>query len=66
MKEFFVDLWDLYKHSWDFFRDHWKGYLILFAVVEGIVIGVFYWWSQKPLKDLTTPKEDEEWNQEFY
>lgn len=62
MIKFWKDLWELYGHSWNFFRNHWKGYLILFAVVEGIVVGVIYWWSQRPLKELQSRKEDEEWN----
>ena len=63
MIKFWKDLWDLQIASWNFLRNHWKGYLILFAVVEGIVLGVVYLWSQRPLKDLLNhDKEDEEWN----
>ena len=53
MKEFFVDLWNLQKQSWCFLKDHWKGYLVFFAVVEGIALSAFYaWYYKDKIKDF--------------
>ena len=35
MKAFFKDYWDLYKQSGDFCKKHWKGILVLNAVLIG-------------------------------
>ena len=41
------------------FKNFFSGFVV--AGFINIVIGVFYWWSQKPLKELQNRKEDEEW-----
>lgn len=35
MKAFFKDYWDLCKQSGDFYKKHWKGTLVLNAVLIG-------------------------------
>lgn len=42
MKTFFKDLWDLQKHSNEFLKDHWKGYLVLGAVIFAGEVAYFY------------------------
>lgn len=55
MKQFFVDLWNLQKQSWVFLKNHWKGYLVFFAVIEGIALSVFYaWYYKDKIKEFFT------------
>lgn len=42
MKAFFKDYWDLCKQSGDFYKKHWKGILVLNAVVTGGEMIYFY------------------------
>ena len=42
MKAFFKDYWDLCKQSGDFYKKHWKGILVLNAVVIGGELIYFY------------------------
>ena len=42
MKAFFKDYWDLCKQSGDFYKKHWKGILVLNAVVAGGELIYFY------------------------
>lgn len=35
MKAFFKDYWDLCKDTGDFYKKHWKGTLVLNAVIIG-------------------------------
>lgn len=42
MKAFFKDYWDLCKQSGDFYKKHWKGTLVLNAVLIGGELIYFY------------------------
>ena len=42
MKAFFKDYWDLYKQSGEFYKKHWKGCLVLNAVLIGGELIYFY------------------------
>ena len=42
MKAFFKDYWDLCKQSDDFYKKHWKGTLVLNAVLIGGELIYFY------------------------
>lgn len=42
MKTFFKDLWDLQKHSNQFLKDHWKGYLVFSSVIIAGEMVYFY------------------------
>ena len=42
MKAFFKDYWDLCKQSGDFCKKHWKGTLVLNAVLIGGELIYFY------------------------
>ena len=42
MKAFFKDYWDLCKQSGDFYKKHWKGTLMLNAVLIGGELIYFY------------------------
>ena len=42
MKAFFKDYWDLCKQSGDFYKKHWKGTLVLNAVIIGGELIYFY------------------------
>ena len=42
MKAFFEDYWDLCKQSGDFYKKHWKGTLVLNAVIIGGELIYFY------------------------
>ena len=42
MKAFFKDYWDLCKQSGDFYKKHWKGTLVLNAVLIGSELIYFY------------------------
>ena len=42
MKAFFKDYWDLCKQSGDFYKKHWKGTLVLNAVIIGGEMIYFY------------------------
>ena len=42
MKAFFKDYWDLCKQSGDFSKKHWKGILVLNAVIIGGELIYFY------------------------
>ena len=42
MKAFFKDYWDLCKQSGDFCKKHWKGTLVLNAVIIGGELIYFY------------------------
>ena len=42
MKAFFTDYWDLCKQSGDFYKKHWKGTLVLNAVLIGGELIYFY------------------------
>ena len=42
MKAFFKDYWDLCKQSGDFYKKHWKGTLVLDAVIIGGELIYFY------------------------
>ena len=42
MKAFFKDYWDLCKQSGDFYKKHWKGTLVLNAVLIGGDLIYFY------------------------
>ena len=42
MKKFFEDLWNCYKVSGQFMRDHWKGYFLMIALIEAAWFGWFY------------------------
>ena len=42
MKAFFKDYWDLCKQSGDFYTKHWKGTLVLNAVLIGGELIYFY------------------------
>ena len=42
MKAFFKDYWDLCKQSGDFYKKHWKGTLVLNAVLIGGALIYFY------------------------
>lgn len=42
MKAFFKDYWDLCKQSGDFYKKHWKGTLVLNAVLIGGELIHFY------------------------
>lgn len=42
MKAFFKDYWDLCKQTGDFYKKHWKGTLVLNAVLIGGELIYFY------------------------
>ena len=42
MKAFFKDYWDLCKQSGEFYKKHWKGTLVLNAVLIGGELIYFY------------------------
>ena len=42
MKAFFKDYWDLCKQSGDFYKKHWRGTLVLNAVLIGGELIYFY------------------------
>ena len=42
MKAFFKDYWDLCRQSGDFYKKHWKGTLVLNAVLIGGELIYFY------------------------
>ena len=42
MKAFFKDYWDLCKQSGDFYKKHWKGTLVLNAILIGGELIYFY------------------------
>lgn len=42
MKAFFKDYWDLCKDTGDFYKKHWKGTLVLNAVLIGGELIYFY------------------------
>lgn len=42
MKTFFKDYWDLCKDAGDFYKKHWKGTLVLNAVIIGGELIYFY------------------------
>lgn len=44
MKTFFEDYWDLCKDAGDFYKKHWKGTLVLNAVIIGgdLIYSIFY------------------------
>ena len=42
MKAFFKDYWDLCKQSGEFYKKHWKGTLVLNAVIIGGELIYFY------------------------
>ena len=42
MKAFFKDYWDLCEQSGDFYKKHWKGTLVLNAVLIGGELIYFY------------------------
>ena len=42
MKAFFKDYWELCKQSGDFYKKHWKGTLVLNAVLIGGELIYFY------------------------
>ena len=42
MKAFFKDYWDLCKQSGNFYKKHWKGTLVLNAVLIGGELIYFY------------------------
>ena len=42
MKAFFKDYWDLCKQSGDFYKKHWRGTLVLNAVIIGGELIYFY------------------------
>lgn len=42
MKKFFIDLFDCYKVSGKFMKDHWKGYFLMVAIIEVAWFGWFY------------------------
>ena len=42
MKAFLKDYWDLCKQSGDFYKKHWKGTLVLNAVLIGGELIYFY------------------------
>ena len=42
MKAFFKDYWDLCKQPGDFYKKHWKGTLVLNAVLIGGELIYFY------------------------
>ena len=42
MKAFFKEYWDLCKQSGEFYKKHWKGTLVLNAVIIGGELIYFY------------------------
>lgn len=42
MKKFFKDYWELQKHSNQFMKDHWKGYLVFSSVLVAAEFAYFY------------------------
>lgn len=42
MKAFFKDYWNLCKDAGDFYKKHWKGTLVLNAVIIGGELIYFY------------------------
>lgn len=41
MKTFCKDYWELYKASIAWLKKHWKGYLVLVAIVTGIELVIY-------------------------
>lgn len=41
MKKFFKDLWNLQKHSNEFMKNHWKGYLVFCSVIVAAELAYF-------------------------
>lgn len=56
MKEFWKDYWDLCKHSGQWYKKHWKGYLVLMTVILGAEYG---WLFREQIKEKVTEKIEE-------
>ena len=57
MKNFFKDYADLCKHSGKFYKDHWKGTIVMNVVVGGVT---YAWLCRDTIKE----KLEEKFNQE--
>lgn len=42
MKTFFKDMWDLQKHSNEFMKKHWKGYLVFCSTFVAAEMAYFH------------------------
>lgn len=65
MKKFFKDYADLCNQTSKFYRDHWKGTIVMNIVVGG---AIYAWLSKdtikEKLKEKFNPVDSEGWNEE--
>ena len=57
MKKFWKDYWELFKASGRFCKDHWKGVILLNAVLIGTELA--YYQARYDLFDLDFSKKSE-------
>ena len=53
MKKFFKDYAELFKDSGRFYKEHWKGCIVLNAVIIGAEAA---WFFREPIKDTVKEK----------